>query len=62
MELLDAHRSILVVIDLQGKLVEEASLPVRFVPLVPPPTLKAVPGDNRPDAAGMSPSPSAPKP
>jgi protein-L-isoaspartate(D-aspartate) O-methyltransferase len=27
----------------QGKLVEEASLPVRFVPLVSPPALKAVP-------------------
>jgi protein-L-isoaspartate(D-aspartate) O-methyltransferase len=27
----------------QGKLVEEASLPVRFVPLVRPPTLEAVP-------------------
>lgn len=44
----------------QGKLVEEAALPVRFVPLVHPPTLKAVPGDNLPD--GMSPSPGAPKP
>jgi protein-L-isoaspartate(D-aspartate) O-methyltransferase len=30
----------------QGKLREEASLPVRFVPLVRPPALKAVPGDN----------------
>ncbi len=46
----------------QGKLVEEASLPVRFVPLVHPPTLKAVPGDNPPDAAGTSTSPGAPKP
>lgn len=34
----------------QGKLVEEASLPVRFVPLVHPPTLQAVPGDNQSDA------------
>jgi protein-L-isoaspartate(D-aspartate) O-methyltransferase len=32
----------------QGKLVEEASLPVRFVPLVRPPGLKAAPGDDPP--------------
>jgi protein-L-isoaspartate(D-aspartate) O-methyltransferase len=30
----------------RGKLAEEASLPVRFVPLVSPPALKAAPGDN----------------
>jgi protein-L-isoaspartate(D-aspartate) O-methyltransferase len=46
----------------QGKLVEEASLPVRFVPLVHPPKLKGVPGNNSPDAAGMNPSPGSPKP
>ncbi len=46
----------------QGKLREEASLPVRFVPLVRPPVLKAVPRDNPPDAAGNSPIPAAPKP
>jgi len=39
----------------KGKLVEEASLPVRFVPLVQPPAPKAPPGDNPPQGAGTSP-------
>jgi protein-L-isoaspartate(D-aspartate) O-methyltransferase len=33
----------------QGKLVKEASLPVRFVPLVHPPALKAAPGEPPPE-------------
>jgi protein-L-isoaspartate(D-aspartate) O-methyltransferase len=40
----------------QGKLVEEASLPVRFVPLVRPPAVKAPPGAGPPEGPG------APKP
>ena len=46
----------------QGKLVEEASLPVRFVPLVRPPALQATPGANPPETPEPSPSPGAPKP
>ena len=46
----------------QGKLVEEASLAVRFVPLVRPPALKAAPGADPPEAAGPSPVPAPPKP
>jgi protein-L-isoaspartate(D-aspartate) O-methyltransferase len=46
----------------QGKLAKAASLPVMFVPLVRPQTLKAVPGNNQTDAPGMSPTPKAPKP
>ena len=34
----------------QGKLAEEAALPVRFVPLVRPPALKASPGEELPPA------------
>jgi protein-L-isoaspartate(D-aspartate) O-methyltransferase len=41
----------------QGKLVEEASLPVRFVPLVRPSVLKAAPGAKPPEEAGTSPDP-----
>ncbi len=44
----------------QGKLVEEASLPVRFVPLMRPPLLKAAPGEDPPDAAKTNPLPGAP--
>jgi len=46
----------------QGKLVEEASLAVRFVPLVRPPGLKATPGSNPPEAPATSPGPGAPRP
>ena len=46
----------------QGKLVQEASLPVRFVPLVRPPALQATPGDNPPETPEPSPGPAAPKP
>ena len=46
----------------QGKLVEEASLPVRFVPLVRPPALQAAPGANPPETPEPSPGPGAPKP
>jgi protein-L-isoaspartate(D-aspartate) O-methyltransferase len=45
----------------QGKLVEEASLPVRFVPLVRPPVLKAAPGEDPPEAPATSPGPGAPR-
>jgi protein-L-isoaspartate(D-aspartate) O-methyltransferase len=41
----------------QGKLEEEASLPVRFVPLVRPPALKAVPGENPPATPPTGPVP-----
>ncbi len=41
----------------QGNLVEEASLPVRFVPLVSPPVLKGMPGETPPEAPGPSPIP-----
>jgi len=44
----------------QGKLVEEASLAVRFVPLVRPPALQAAPGANPPEVPAMSPIPGAP--
>ena len=44
----------------QGKLVEEASLAVRFVPLVRPPALKAAPGEDPPAAPETSPVPGAP--
>ena len=44
----------------QGKLVEEASLAVRFVPLVRPPGLKAAPGEDPPAAPAASPAPGAP--
>ena len=37
----------------QGKLVEEASLAVRFVPLVRPPALKAAPGKDPLAAPGL---------
>jgi protein-L-isoaspartate(D-aspartate) O-methyltransferase len=46
----------------RGKLVEEASLPVRFVPLVHPPALKAAPGENTPGPSGIGPMPGAEKP
>jgi protein-L-isoaspartate(D-aspartate) O-methyltransferase len=46
----------------QGKLVQEASLPVRFVPLVHPPALKTAPGVHQPDKAGISPVPGSPNP
>jgi protein-L-isoaspartate(D-aspartate) O-methyltransferase len=45
-----------------GKLVEEASLPVRFVPLVRPPAFKARPGEGPPEAPQTTPTPGAPKP
>ena len=41
----------------QGKLVEEASLAVRFVPLVRPPALKAAPGADPPARPEPSPVP-----
>jgi protein-L-isoaspartate(D-aspartate) O-methyltransferase len=44
----------------QEKLVEEASLAVRFVPLVRPPVLKAVPGADPPASPEPSPGPGAP--
>jgi len=44
----------------QGKLVEEASLAVRFVPLVRPPALQAAPGADPPAAPATSPIPVAP--
>ena len=40
----------------QGKLVEEASLAVRFVPLVRPPALKAAPGEDPPAAPAHEPN------
>jgi protein-L-isoaspartate(D-aspartate) O-methyltransferase len=46
----------------QGKLVEEANLPVRFVPLVRPEVLKAAPGAIPPETPATSPGPGAPKP
>jgi protein-L-isoaspartate(D-aspartate) O-methyltransferase len=42
---------------IQGKLVKEASLPVRFVPLVRPPALQAAPDQNLPAAPPVSPVP-----
>jgi protein-L-isoaspartate(D-aspartate) O-methyltransferase len=44
----------------RGKLVEEAALPVRFVPLVRPEALKAAPGAAPQDSPGTSPGPGAP--
>jgi protein-L-isoaspartate(D-aspartate) O-methyltransferase len=44
----------------QGKLVEEASVAVRFVPLVRPPALQAAPGADPPEAPATSPIPGAP--
>ena len=44
----------------QGKLVEEASLAVRFVPLVRPPALQAAPGADPPAVPATSPIPGAP--
>ena len=44
----------------QGKLVEEASLPVRFVPLVRPETLKPAPGADPPESPSTSPGSGAP--
>src|SRR4030042_1866557 len=41
----------------QGKLVEEASLPVRFVPLVRPPAFKPAPGEDPPAAPAGGPPP-----
>ena len=46
----------------QGKLVQEASVAVRFVPLVRPPMLEAAPGDNPPAAVEPSPIPGPQKP
>jgi protein-L-isoaspartate(D-aspartate) O-methyltransferase len=46
----------------QGKLVEEANLPVRFVPLVRPPALKASPGADPPEASTTGPGLGAPRP
>ena len=46
----------------QGKLVEEANLPVRFVPLVRAPALKAAPGADPPEAPATSPGPGVPRP
>jgi protein-L-isoaspartate(D-aspartate) O-methyltransferase len=45
---------------IQGKLVEEATLPVRFVSLVRPPVLKAAPEKKPPVAPPTSPLPEAP--
>jgi protein-L-isoaspartate(D-aspartate) O-methyltransferase len=44
----------------QGKLVEEASLAVRFVPLVRPPELKGAPGKDPPRPPATTPVPEAP--
>jgi protein-L-isoaspartate(D-aspartate) O-methyltransferase len=44
----------------QGKLVEEATLPVRFVPLVRPPARQAPPGQNLPATPPTSPVPKTP--
>ena len=44
----------------QGKLVEEASLAVRFVPLVRPPALKATPGADPPETGEPGPGSGAP--
>jgi protein-L-isoaspartate(D-aspartate) O-methyltransferase len=44
----------------QGKLVEEAALPVRFVPLVRPPALKAAPGAGPPESPATGPGSGAP--
>jgi protein-L-isoaspartate(D-aspartate) O-methyltransferase len=44
----------------QGKLVEETTLPVRFVPLVRPPALQAPPGQNLPATPPTSPVPKTP--
>jgi len=44
----------------QGKLLEEASLAVRFVPLVRPPAPKAAPGPDPPEAPEPGPGPGAP--
>jgi protein-L-isoaspartate(D-aspartate) O-methyltransferase len=45
----------------QGKLVQEASLAVRFVPLVHPEKLKAAPGVDPPEAPATHPAPGAPR-
>jgi protein-L-isoaspartate(D-aspartate) O-methyltransferase len=45
---------------IQGKLVEEASLPVMFVPLVRPSALKAAPGENLPATPPARPVPETP--
>jgi protein-L-isoaspartate(D-aspartate) O-methyltransferase len=44
----------------QGKLVEEASLPVRFVPLVHPPALKTAPGAGPAESPAANPGSGAP--
>ena len=44
----------------KGQLVEEASLAVRFVPLVRPPALRAAPGADPPAATAPPPGPGAP--
>jgi protein-L-isoaspartate(D-aspartate) O-methyltransferase len=46
----------------KGNLVEEVSLPVRFVPLVRPPALQATPGMPPPPSDEPPPAPLAPKP
>jgi protein-L-isoaspartate(D-aspartate) O-methyltransferase len=46
----------------QGKLVQEASLAVRFVPLVRPPGLQAAPGTDPADPPATIPVPAPPKP
>lgn len=46
----------------KGKLVEEASLAVSFVPLVSPPALKAAPGQEPPAPPATGPGPGVPKP
>jgi len=45
----------------QGKLVEETSLAVRFVPLVRPPSLQAAPGADPPAAPEPGPGPGVPR-
>jgi hypothetical protein len=45
----------------QGKLVEEASLAVRFVPLVRPPALQAAPGADPPARPEPGPIPATPR-
>ena len=45
----------------QGKLVEEASLAVRFVPLVRPPALQAAPEADTPAAPAPGPGPGVPR-
>lgn len=46
----------------KGSLKKEASVPVRFVPLVHPPAISATPAKELPEAGGKKPEPAVPKP